>query len=240
MPPKHTLDHPIPQEQVNRSLPGERPVVIQIGVAPPDFVARSTTTWGYTDSNDQFVAAGVGVLDYKGGVILGELSSTVDPKEVIVKVSVDYVNPALKDEDRVYNVPVEVNGAHLAVDLTSGMLTNTVLFKLDSGVTTEDFLVFAWNCRGEKIVEQQSGADWFFWPTLIKAKRTVLVRSLAVPRMERIRGIDVHWTLSGVLMGRRLMVNGILPSDRDAMLIHIDSNQDVWVDGVKQNSVNEE
>jgi hypothetical protein len=246
MPPEFVLESPIVVEEMNTLLLGERPVIILVGFAPQQLVAKSTTTWGYTDADGQFVAAGVGILDHEGGVITGAIPGFSGPEEVVAKVSVDYVNPALQDDEVVIEIPVEAFGAHAVVDLTSGVVSNRILLRVEGAVTTDDYLVFSWSVRTESGAQRQGGAEWFLWPALVKAKRSVVVREMAVPHMKTMPDTNqemdnaVLWTLSGVIAGTKMMESGTLAIEQDAMLIRIDANQEVWIDGVQHAAADQE
>ena len=246
MPPEFVLDTPILVEEMNTVLPGERPVIILVGFAPQELVVKSTTPWGYTDADGQFIAAGIGILGHAGGVITGVIPGHAGAEKVVAKVAVDYVNPALQDDELVIEIPVEVFGAHAIVDLTSGVVSNRILLRVEGTVTTDDYLVFAWSVSTESGTQRQGGAEWFLWPTLVRAKNAVVVRELAVPHMKTMPAMNqerdnaVLWTLSGVIAGTEVMESGTLVIEQDAMLIRLDAHQTVWVDGVQLAAVDQE
>lgn len=233
MPAHYRPENAIVQDPINMSLADARAVLIQISSAPYDWVARSTVTWGYNDSAGEFVSAGMGVLDHNGGVIFGEVPGNATANNVVVKVAVDYVNPVLQDEVREYRVPVETFGAHLLVDPTSGILRNRVSLKVEGDLTSEDYLVFAWVYGGNEGIQRQSGAEWLFWPSLIKARDGYLTLDFGVPVIDRKWDSKIDWTLTGTLNGKTLMANGSIPSDRFATIMRIDVKHQTWIDGVK-------
>jgi hypothetical protein len=235
IPSEYKTPEPVKELQVNNQLAGERPVIIQVGFAPPNLIVRSSVSWGYLDKDGNFVSSGIGVLDHKGGVVTGVISSVASPKEILVKVIADYLNPSVQDEEKVYTVPVEVNGAHLLIDLTSNKTNNSIILKMDCELTTEDYLVLSWNKPSSGYTKQQQGVDWLFWPTLIKSKKGLIVRNISIPRIEGNEDSKIDWILSGILSKKKIVVNGSVPTVNHTMMLRIDVDKNVWVDGAKQN-----